>query len=79
MLSPRSKESIRMKQMDAEQMRHTRFLPDKTHVSNITLVYANKVAIISLSSRTSTGIIIEDQETAASYASIFDCLWGISQ
>jgi sugar-specific transcriptional regulator TrmB len=74
-LTPKSKESMALKQKDGEELRTTQFLPATIEIDNCTFLYANKTAIISLNKKTPFGIVIEDESIRHSMEVLFESLW----
>ena len=60
---------------DKEELRQTRFLPDSEPINNISCIYGNKVALISLNIGKPTGIIFNDADTAKMQRIMFEELW----
>jgi hypothetical protein len=74
-LTPKSKEAVALKQKDGEELRTTQFLPAAITIDNCTLVYANKVAIISLNKKMPFGILIEDEDAHHTMEVLFESMW----
>jgi len=74
-LTPKSKESMVLKQKDGEELRTTQFLPTTIEINDCTFVYANKIAIISLNKKAPFGIVIEDEDIHHSMEVLFESLW----
>lgn len=78
LITPRTSNAIRLKQTDDKELRLTRFLPAGAEIKNSNFIYANKVAIISLSKRQPVGILIEDIDVNNTLGILFESLWAQS-
>lgn len=75
LLTPRTELSRILKQADQKELRHTRFIPAETRITNSNFIYGNKTAIISLNTRRPVGILIEDQDINTTMMALFESLW----
>lgn len=75
LITPKTKLSLALKERDAKEERITQFLPESVSVNNCTLVYDNKVALISINSKHPTGILIEDHDIHQMMSVFFESLW----
>ena len=78
LLAPKTPLSIRLREKDAKELRETRFWPEDIHIENSNFIYANKIAIISLSKKQPTGVIIEDADVQSMMSVFFELLWNQS-
>src|SRR3990167_3803145 len=53
--------SLKLKEKDAEELRETRFVPERFHFKSANFIFGDKVAIVSLK-KNLLGIIIEDED-----------------
>ena len=56
----------------------TKFLPKNYITSSSTIIYGSKVAIISWTDNP-VGFLLEDKQTADSYRTYFEFMWGIAK
>ncbi len=75
LLTPRTPTSVSLKEKDAAENRHTRFLAPDLDIHNTNFIYGNKVAIISLSKRRPIGIVIDDPDIAHTMSLLFESMW----
>jgi len=75
LLTPRTNLSLALKEKDAQELRITQFLPDSITINNSNFIYGNKVAIISLKTKRSVGILIEDKDIHHTMEVLFESLW----
>ena len=77
---------IRCKLITSESVRNTeivvhaetKFLPKNYITSSSTIIYGSKVAIISWTDNP-VGFLLEDKQTADSYRTYFEFMWGIAK
>lgn len=74
----RSKEALKLKKKDKEQLREIRFLPDKIKFPTATYIYDSKVAIIS-PQKEIIGVLIESVAVAKTQKIIFNLLWNAAE
>lgn len=75
LLTVKIKETINLKKYDAKEMRYTCFLPQRCTITDAILIYAHKVAIISLHEKTQVGFLIEDENITHTMRVLFEELW----
>lgn len=76
LMTPRCETSLKLKQADERELRHTKFLPagrDLRRISNF--IYGDKITIISLNRREPMGIQIDDPDVAYGNKIYFENLW----
>ena len=75
-ITPRTDLALSLKQTDAEELRHTRFLPPDIELRRTSnFIYGTKVAIISMNKKEPTGIVIEDSDVVHAMTIYFESLW----
>lgn len=75
-ISPRTESAGRLKKQDTQQMRQMRFLPENIQLMRTTnFIYGDKIAIISLSKKEPTGVVIRDTDIAYANSLYFENLW----
>lgn len=67
--------SLKLKEKDTEELRETRFVPEKFHFKSANFIFGNKVAIISLK-KNLLGIIIEDEDISETFRMYFEAIWS---
>ncbi len=75
LLTPKTKMSLELKDRDAGDMRVTQFLPGGVTVANTNFIYGNRTAIISVKSKSATGVLIEDEDIHHTMEIFFESLW----
>jgi sugar-specific transcriptional regulator TrmB len=77
LLVPESSTTRALKECDTGELRETRFLSKcTTSLNTATLIYANKIAIISLNETLPTGFLIEDTDVHNTMEIFFEELWN---
>ncbi len=79
LLSPKTHITEKLKEHDSQDLRITRFVSQNININDAILIYADKVAIISLNKKLPTGILIEDPNTKRTMQTFFDIVWHLSQ
>jgi sugar-specific transcriptional regulator TrmB len=75
LLTPKTKETIKLKQYDAHELRYICFLPQQCTITDAVLVYGNKVVLVSLNEKYPTGILIDDAGMSHTMTVLFDEIW----
>ena len=79
LIASRTDLAEQLKQKDQESLRQTRFLPphiDLRRTSNF--IYDGKTAVMSLSAKRPTGILIDDPDVVHAMNIYFEALWHMS-
>lgn len=77
LLTPFSATTQKLKDLDLNELRDTRFLSKHTNSLNTAMyMYGNKIAIISLNQTLSTGFLIEDIDVHNTINVLFEELWN---
>lgn len=79
LLTNTSKESLELKKTDEQELRQTRFVPERYKFKTANYIYGDKVAIISLGGRNPLGIIIEDPAITETQKMYFEFMWEKSR
>ncbi|HLC22572.1 MAG TPA: helix-turn-helix domain-containing protein [Candidatus Nanoarchaeia archaeon] len=74
----KSKETFELIKKDKKELRDTRFIDD-FHLPAATLIYGNKVAIVTFSQIEPVGIVIDNKDTADAQRVVFEKLWSIAK
>lgn len=74
-ITNRSVETIEMQQRDEAELRQTHFLMPGQEIKNISFIYGDKIAILSLNRKMPMGIIIKDPDIAHTQRILFEALW----
>lgn len=74
-ITNRSPETIEMQKKDTQELRNTRFLPAGKSIKNITYIYGDKIAIMSLNRKLPMAATILDADIAHTHRLMFDALW----
>ena len=76
LLTPKSFATQALKEIDGKSFRETRFLSKHpVGLNTATFIYGNKIAIISLNEKLSTGFLIEDIDVHNTMSVLFEELW----
>ncbi len=78
LLVPRTPSSVKLRERDVAELRHTRFLPRRIEIEDVLFIYSDKVALISLNKKNPTGILIDDPSTSRTMKVFFDEIWNQS-
>ncbi len=77
LLTPASPAAEELKRSDAKELRDTRLLSKHTEsLNSATIIYGNKVAVISLNEKLPTGFLIEDKDLHNTMSIFFEELWA---
>lgn len=77
MLVPQTPSAMRLKAREAKEWCQVRFLPDSFTLTDVILVYANKVAIVCLNTLQPTAVLIDDQGFKNTMTSFFHRFWNL--
>lgn len=76
LLTNKTEAALAFAKKDAEEFRHTHFLPEgDARAKTANFIYGNRIAIISPNANPPTGLIIEDQNIAETQQLLFETLW----
>lgn len=75
LITPKTDSALLLKEKDAEELRHTKFLPEGVKINNTNFFYGNKIALISLNRKQPQGVVIEDPDIAYTQNVLFESLW----
>lgn len=76
LLIPHSAVATQLREHDSEELRETRYLPEDVPIKTTTLIYGEKVAVISLNKKLPTAILIEDADVNETISAFFGELWA---
>ncbi len=76
LLTNRTPASLRLKQKDGQELRETRFVPEKYRFHTAEYILQESVATLSLKQDPPTALLIEDQEIARTHTMYFELLWN---
>lgn len=79
LLTPKSPVTAGLRERDAAELRETHYLPAHIPVTTTTLIYGDKVAIVSLNKKLPTAVLIEDSDICETARVFFECMWGHSE
>jgi len=68
--------SVAMRERDARENRLTRFLPAGTEIESLSVIYGDKLAVISINQKKPMGIIISYADVAKTQRVAFEALWN---
>jgi len=75
LLTDYTPDAIELKKTDSQELRETRFVPDKYRFKTANFKFGNKTAIISLK-KNPIGIVIEDEDVTDTFKMYFEILWN---
>lgn len=75
LIIPRSSVAEQIWAHDNEELRQTRYLPEDVPIKTTTLIYGEKVAIISLNKKLPTAVLIEDADVNETVSAFFEEMW----
>lgn len=78
LLIPKTSVAALLRTRDAPELRETRYLPEHVAIKTTTLIYGNKVAIVSLNKKLPTAVLIEDADVRETLSVFFEELWSRS-
>lgn len=76
LLTNRTASALKLKRNDAQELRETRFVPEKYRFHTAEYLFGGSVAVLSLKQEPPTALIIEDQEIANTHQMYLEILWG---
>ena len=76
LLTPKTPLTAGLRSRDAKELRETRYVPADTQINTTTLIYGDKVAIVSLNKKLPTAVLIEDPDIRETLAIFFEQLWS---
>lgn len=80
LLTQKCESALAYQQKSDKGSRHMRmkFLPERINITDITIMYGTKVAIISLNKKEMLGILIDDSAISNTKRIFFEELWSVS-
>ncbi len=79
LIAPKTELSLELQGRDALELRQTRFVPGHVALHRVSyFIYGDKVAIISLNAKLTTGVIIQNADVALAQTVFFESLWSHS-
>lgn len=74
LITNRSPRGLKLAEMDAQELRQTRFVPSAFRFATANFIHNDRVAVLSLKEQP-FGVIVEDRDIAATHQMYFDLLW----
>lgn len=79
LLTNRSEDSFLLKKTDDEDMRETRFVPEKYNFSTANYIFGDNIAMLSLKDNPVFGVLMKDPQIAETHRMYFELIWEIAE